>query len=90
MDPIILIFIALIAVLLVLGGIIVFLVVSHHKEKEGIFDRYMTKSFGEYKYYEEEYPKFVDRKDEALKDKMDREKNMTEGERKKKEAAKKF
>lgn len=90
MDAIFLIFIALIVVILVLGGIIVFLVVSHKNEKAEIFDRYMCKDFGEYKYYKDEYPKFVERKDEALKEKMDREKNMTESERKRKRVAGQF
>jgi len=90
MDATILFFIALIVTILVLGGVIVFLVIYHQKEKEEIFNRYMCKDFGEYQYNKLEYPEFVEMKKEALKQKMDKEKNMTEAERRAKEAAKSF
>jgi len=90
MNATILFFIIIILELLVLGGIIVFLVIAHHKEKEEIFNRYMAGDYKTYQYYDKEYEKFVDRKDESIKEKIDREKNMTSGERKRKEAASQF
>jgi FtsZ-interacting cell division protein ZipA len=90
MDTCLFLFVALIVALLVFGAVILILSLFHYREKKEIFDRYMATDFGKYQYYNEEYKKFVERKDEAVKEKIKREKNMRPGERKATEAARQF
>lgn len=60
----------------------------HYREKEGIFNRYMSRDYDSYKYYKEEYPIDLKHKEEVLEKK--REKEVSEEEQKRINIAKKF
>lgn len=88
-------FIALLAALLILGGIVLYqnkqmskLQELHYKEKEEIFNRYMAGDYKTYRYFKDESPVIV----EDLKKTMDkeRERTKTQEEVEKEEMASRF
>jgi hypothetical protein len=73
-------FIALMATLLILGGIILYQVKQtsklqelHYKEKEELFNRYMAGDYQTYKYFKDENPVIV----EDMKKTMEKERERT-------------
>lgn len=63
----------------------------HYREKNQIFDRYMSKDLEEYKHFQEVFPKEVKHREDMLKDvRKNKQRKMTEAERKIQEAANRF
>lgn len=88
-------FIALIAALLILGGIIFYQVKQvsklqelHYKEKEEIFNRYMAGDYRGYRYFKDESPVIVDDMKKTME--KERERAKTQMENEKEEIAKRF
>ena len=88
-------FIALIAALLILSGIIFYQVKQvsklqelHYKEKEEIFNRYMAGDYQGYRYFKDESPVIVDDMKKTMEKERERTKTQTENE--KEEMAKRF
>lgn len=59
--------IALIVVTLSLSGVIVFLVISHAKEKEELHNRLMSRDYADYKYFKDDFPEELKHRSEMLK-----------------------
>lgn len=64
MDSIYL-FIALIACLVILGGLNILQVILHYREKGEIFNRFMATDYREYQYHKKEYEVDVDHKEKT-------------------------
>ena len=86
---------ALMASLIVLGGIILYqnkqtskLQDLHYKEKEEIFNRFMAGDYRAYRYFKDESPVVVDDMKKMMEKERDRKKTQEEAE--KEEAAKRF
>lgn len=88
-------FIALMAALIILGGIILYqnkqiakLQELHYKEKEEIFNRYMAGDYKAYRYFKDENPVVVDNMKKTMEKERERAKTQEEIERE--EAASRF
>jgi predicted transcriptional regulator len=88
-------FIALMAVLLILGGIILYqlkqaskLQELHYKEKEEIFNRYMAADYQAYRYFKDESPAIVEDMKKTME--KERERTKTKEEVEKEERASRF
>ena len=88
-------FIALIAALFILGGIIFYLIKQmsklqelHYKEKEEIFNRYMAGDYRAYRYFKDENPAIVEDMKKTME--KERERTKTREESEKEEMASRF
>ena len=88
-------FIALMATLVILGGIVLYqnkqmakLEELHYKEKEEIFNRYMAGDYKAYRYFKDENPVVVDDMRKTMEKERERAKTREEIERE--EAASRF
>jgi len=88
-------FIALMAALVILGGIILYQNIEmakleelHYKEKEEIFNRYMAGDYKAYRYFKDENPVVVDDMRKTMEKERERAKTREEIERE--EAASRF
>ena len=88
-------FIALMAALVILGGIIFYQNIEmakleelHYKEKEEIFNRYMAGDYKAYRYFKDENPVVVDDMRKTMEKERERAKTREEIERE--EAASRF
>lgn len=88
-------FITLMAVLIILGGIIFYQVKQvskiqelHYKEKEEIFNRYMAGDYRGYRYFKDESPVIVDDMKKTME--KERERTKTQAEAEKEEMASRF
>ena len=88
-------FIALMAALVILGGIIFYQNIEmakleelHYKEKEEIFNRYMAGDYKAYRYFKDENPVVVDDMKKTMEKERERAKTREEIERE--EAASRF
>lgn len=83
-------FIALIVVTLVMGGVIVALILLHYKEKEELFKKFMAKNFNEYNYFKHEFPNSIKAEKEKKRLDTEREKKITPAEKLSTEKAEQF
>lgn len=88
-------FIALMAALVILGGIVLYQNIEmakleelHYKEKEEIFNRYMAGDYKAYRYFKDENPVVVDDMRKTMEKERERAKTREEIERE--EAASRF
>jgi hypothetical protein len=88
-------FIALMAVLIILGGIVFYQVKQvskiqelHYKEKEEIFNRYMAGDYRGYRYFKDESPVIVDDMKKTME--KEREGTKTQAETEKEKMASRF
>jgi len=88
-------FITLMAVLIILGGIIFYQVKQvskiqelHYKEKEEIFNRYMAGDYRGYRYFKDESPVIVDDMKKTME--KEREGTKTQAETEKEKMASRF
>ena len=79
-------FIALLASLLVNA----FQLKMHYKEKKDIFNKFMAKSLGEAEFFDKAYPKQLKNEQKRVEDELEKEKNLTPEQIKKREMAARF
>lgn len=80
-------FLALIVTNVLWVAACLYLIIREDKEKKELRDRFMSKSFGEYKYYTEELPEYQRERKREIKEKNKREKKLTEEQREIQEVA---
>jgi len=84
-------FIALIASLVILGGLNILQVILHYREKGEIFNRFMATDYHSYKYHEKEYEVDVAHKEKTYEQmEKEKEKEATPEEIEKKRKAQGF
>lgn len=81
-------FLALIIVTIILGGLNVFQVIFHYREKEDIFKKFMARDLHEAEFFKKGYSKDLKEKEAQLK--YEREHPLSPTEIKKREEASKY